>query len=111
MTSSEHDISEESVHHALLDLKIDDILLLTVINAGKLGLLGFFLYYLDLIDDLCWKVLGSKLRIVKEECLSVNSYLRDSLSVGRNRTVLIDFHSGKLFQKFLEGIIFRRLER
>ena len=111
VSAAGHDVTEDAVHHALLDGKVNDGLFLSVVNACELGLLGFLLDHLHLIHDFGRDILGSQLRIIQEECLSVNCYLADSLSVCCNGTIRTDLHARKLFQQIFQHVIVSRLER
>ena len=111
MTASGHHISEPAVHHALVDRKVDDGLLITVVNAGKSCLLGLSLHNLHLLDDLRRKVLCRELRVIKEEGLAVDRDLVDCLTVRCDGTVRVHLHTRKLLQEVLEHIVVGRLER
>ena len=80
-------VSEPSVHHSLIDRKVDDELLLTVINSCELSLIRLSLDNLYLLDHLCRKVLRRELRVIKEECLSIDGDLGDGLTVCCDRSV------------------------
>ena len=110
MTCTCHHVTEQTVHHPLLDGKVDDCLIIAVIDAGELRLLGLLLHDLDLIDDLRGNILGRKLRIGKEESLAVDRYLTDGLSVRRHRTVLGHLHARELLKKILQHIVVGGLE-
>ena len=110
MTSTCHHISEDAVHHTLLDGKVYHGLLLSVVNASELCLVRFFLNDFHLVDNLGRNVLGSELRIIQEECLSVDSNLGYSLSVSCNRAIFRHFHARKFLKKILENIIVSGLE-
>ena len=111
MSASGHQVTEPPVHHARLYGKVDDSLLFTVVYACELGLLGFLLDHLNLVDYLCRNVLGGKLRVIKEELLPVDHDLRDSLTVGSDGTVRVNLDSRKLLEELLEHVVVSCLER
>ena len=111
MSHSGHNVAEKAVHHPLLDGEVDYCLIVTVIDAGELGLVGLLFHDLHLLDDLRGNILGRKLRIVKEESLAVDCYLADCLTVRSDGSILGDLHSRKFFQQVLKDIVFCRLER
>ena len=78
------DVAHQAVHHTLLDREVEHGLLLTVVNSGELGLVGLLPHHLHLVDDLGREVLGSQGRVIHEIGLSVDIYLGDGLSVGRD---------------------------
>ena len=104
------EVSEPSVHHALVNRKVDDEFLLTVVNTCELRLLGLALHNLHLLHHLCRKVLRSQLRVIKEECLAVNGDLSNGLAIRRYAAVGIHFYSRKLLEQILEHIIVGSLE-
>ena len=110
MTASGHHITEPAVHHALVDRKVDDGLLITVVNAGKSCLFRLSLNYLHLLHDLCRKVLCSELRVVEEEGLAVDRDLGDGLAVSSDGTVRVHLHARKLLEEVLKHVIVRCLE-
>ena len=110
VTATGHEITEPSVHHALVDREVDDSLLVTVIYTCEYSLIRLLLHHLHLFYHLCRKVLRSKLRVIEEEGLSVDGDLRDCLTIGCDRSVGIDFHARKLLEEVLKHIIVRGLE-
>ena len=104
-------VSEPSVHHSLVHRKVNDGLFVSVIDTGKAGLFRFSLHDLDLLDDLCRKILRCELRVIKEECLSIDRDLIDGLAVCCDGSVRIHFHARELLQEILQHIIVRCLER
>ena len=111
MTAADLDIAEKSVHHALLNGKVNDSLFLPVINAGELCLLGFLLHDLHLIDNLGRNVLGCQLRVIQEESLSVNGDFGNSLAIRCDTSIRTDFDAREFLQEILKHIIVSRLER
>ncbi len=111
MSTASHNISEPSVHHTRTYGQINYSLLFTVINTCKLCLVRFLLHDLHLLHYLGRNVFRSELRIVKKESLSVNGYLLDSLTIGRDGAVCGHFHSRKFLQQLNQHIIVRCLER
>ena len=111
MSTTGRKVSEPSVHHSLVHRKVNDGLFVSVIDTGKAGLFRFSLHDLDLLDDLCRKVLRCELRVIKEECLSIDSDLIDGLAVCCDGSVRIHFHARELLQEILQHIIVGCLER
>ena len=103
-------VSEDAVHHAALDAEVDDGLVVTVVNAGELGLLALFLHHLHFLDKLGGDVLGSQLRVVHEEGLAVNHDFVDGFSVGGDIAALVHFHAGKLLQEVFQHVVVGDLE-
>ena len=87
-----------------MDGKIQDRLLVAVIDAGELGLLRLLLDHLQLFDHLRRKVLGCKLGIIQEKGLAVDGDLGNGLTVRGDRSILGHFHSRKLLQKVFEHV-------
>ena len=110
MTATCSYVSEPSVHHSLVDREVDDGLLLSVIDTCESSLLGLSLNDLNLLHDVCREVLCRELRVVEEECLSVDGDLLDGLTVRCDSTVRCHFHSRKLLQEIFEHIVVRSLE-
>ena len=110
MSSATHYVSEPALHHSRSERKVDNCLFLSVIDSCELRLIRLLLNDLYLLDDLCRNVLGCKLRIVKEECLSVYGYLLDGLSVGGDGAVSLNLHTRKFLEKFLKHVVVRGLE-
>ena len=110
MTAAGHQVSEPAVKHARPHRQIDHSLFLSVVNSCKQRLVRLLLHDLDLLDKLCRDVLRGKLRVVKEERLSIDHDLGYRLSIGCYGTVRSHFHAGKLLQKFLQHIIIGGLE-
>ena len=111
MTSACHRIAEPSVHHPRLDGKVDHSLFIPVIYTGEFRLVRLLLHDFHLFDNLRRDILGSQLRVVKEELLAVDHHLSNCLPVGSDSTVRIDLHSGKFLQQFLQHVIVRCLEK
>ena len=103
-------LAEESAHHAGLDGEVDDILFIAVVDAGELGLLGFLLDDLELVDELGGYVLGSHLGVVEEEGLAVHGDTGDSLAVHGDLTACTHLHAGKFLEQILKDIALRSLE-
>ena len=110
VSRSGHNITEEAVHHSFLNGEVDYRLIVAVIDAGELSLLGLLLHDLHLVDDLRGNILGRKLWVVKEECLAVNCYLADCLTVRSDGSILGDLNARKFFQQILQDIVLGRLE-
>ena len=110
VTAATHDISEPAFHHSRLKGQVNDSLLITIVDTGKEGLIRLFLHHLHLFDKFGRNILGSQLRVIKEERLSVNHNLRDGLAISRNRTIGLNFHARQFLKKFLKHIIIRGLE-
>ena len=104
------DVAEQALHHSGFDAEIEDSLLLAVVDSRKFCLVRLLLDNLELIDNLSGKVLGSDLRIVQEEGLSVDCYFADFLTVMSDCSVFGNLHPGDLLQKVLEHIIVCSLE-
>ena len=111
MAASGHNIAEGSFHHAGLDAEVDYGLFFSVVNSGELGLVGLLVHDFELVDYLGGNVLGSQLRIVQEESLSVNSYPFDSLSVVSNAAILGHFYAGQFLEEVFEHVVVGGLER
>ncbi len=111
MSASCHNISEPALHHSRTHGKVNHSFLLAVIYACEHSLIRFFLHNLYFLYQLGRDILRGKLRVIKEESLSVNRNFLDCLSIGRNGTVSADFHSRKLLKQLFEHIIVRCLER
>ena len=94
-----------------LDGKVDDRLLLAVVDAGEFGLLALLVDDLDLLDELGGDVLGGQLGVVQEEGLAVDGYLGDGLAVGGDGAVLVHLHAGKLLEQVLQHVVVGGLER
>ena len=105
MAASGHSVSEPSVHHSLLYRKVNHHFFLTVVDSCEEGLVRLFLDNLDLFNHLGRNVLRCKLRVIKEERLSVDHDLGDSLSIRCDGTVSSDLDSRKLLKKFLKHIV------
>ena len=84
--------------------------MLTVIDTGKDSLIGLFLYDLHSLDKLCRNILGSKLWVIKEECLAVDSDLGYGFTVCGNRSVRFYLNSRKLLEELFEHVTVRSLE-
>ena len=111
MTTATLKITEPSVHHSFIYRKVDDVLLLTVVDSGKSSLLRLTLHNLHLLDHLGRKVLCRQLRVIKEECLAIDSDLCDGLSVRCDRSIGVHLHTWKFLEEILEHIVIRCLER
>ena len=111
MTGTGRHIAEQAVHHALLDGKVDDGLVVAVIDAGEFGLFGLFLDDLHLLDHLRGQVLGCELRVVQEEGLAVNGDLGDGFAVRRNVAAVVHLDARELLQQVDEHVGVGRLER
>ena len=110
MADTGGDIGHEAAHSAANDGEVEDSLLLAVIDAGELGLVGFLLDDLDLLDELGRDVLGGNLRVVHEEGLAFHIHLGDGLAVYNDGAVVIDLDAGELLQKVLEDVVLSGLE-
>ena len=91
--------ADDTVHHALRHGEVDDRLLLSVVDAGELGLLGLLADDLELLDQLGGDVLRGDLGIVEEERLALHGDLADGLAVDRDRTVVGDFDARHLLEE------------
>ncbi|KAF5040692.1 hypothetical protein DSECCO2_530760 [anaerobic digester metagenome] len=97
-------VSKPSVHHTRPDTQIYNSLLLTIVYSGKLRLFRFLLKYLNLFNNLRRKILRSQLRIIEEECLSVNHYFINLLTICSNLSIRVNLNTRKLFQQLLKHI-------
>ncbi len=111
MSAAGHYVAEPSLHHSRLDGEVDDGLLVAVVDAREHRLVGFLLHDLHFLDYLRGNVLRRERRVVEEERLAVDGYLRDCLPVGGYRTVLRNLDPRKLLEKFLKHVVVRGLER
>ena len=111
MSTASHNVTKPSLHHTWLHREVDHSLLLSVIDAGEHSLVGLLLHHLHLLDELGRNILRSKLRIVEEEGLSIDSDLLDGLTVCCDGTVRLHLHTWEFLEEFLEHIVVRSLER
>ena len=102
---------DQTLHHAFLDGQVDDGLVLSVVDAGELGLFGFLLHDFHLFDHLGRKVLRGELRVVQEEGLPVDGDLVDGLAVCGDGTVVIYLNAREFLQQVDEHVRISRLER
>ena len=81
MSATGHKVSEPALHHSRLDGKVYHSLLISVVDAREHRLIRLFLHNLHLLDYLCRNVFRGKRRVIKEECLAIDGYLRYGLAV------------------------------
>ena len=84
--------------------------MLTVVNSRKKSLVRLLLHNLDLLDHLGRNVLGSQLRVIQKECLTIDHDLGYRFSVCSYRSVRTDLDSRKFLEEFLKHIVVRCLE-
>ena len=104
------DAADDALHHALGHGEVDDRLLLSVVDAGKLGLLGLLADDLELLDQLGGDVLRGDLGIVEEERLALHRDLAHGLSVDRDRTVVGDLDARHLLEEVDQVVVVGREE-
>ena len=81
VSATGHNVSEPALHHSRLDGKVYHSLLISIVDAREHRLIRLFLHNLHLLDYLCRNVFRGKRRVIKEECLAIDGYLRYGLAV------------------------------
>ena len=104
------DAADDALHHALRHGEVDDRLLLSVVNAGKLGLLGLLADDLELLDQLGGDVLRGDLGIVQEERLALDRDLAHGLAIDRDRTVVGNLDARHLLEEVDQVVVVGRQE-
>ena len=110
MAAAGGEVAKEAVHHAFLHTEVDDGLVVTVVNAGKLGLLALLLDDFHLFHQLGRNVLGGQLRVVQEESLATDCDLGDGFTVGGDGTILGHFDAGEFLQQVHQHVVIADLE-
>ena len=98
-------IAEPGLQHTRLDAQVYDLLLIAVVYAGKLGLIGLLIHYLDFLYYLRRDILGCQRRVVQKEFLAAYHYLVYRLSLIRYRSVTVHIHAGQLLEQILQHVI------
>ena len=94
----------------LFQLQVYGLYFLSVVNAGKFGLIAFFVKYLHLVHGISLQALGHHLRVVAEELFTVHQYLGHGLALCGYLSVLIYLYAGQFFQQVFHGCVFPGLK-
>ena len=110
LSRADHRVAEPLAARTLDHRKVDDGLLLAVVNSRELGLLRHTVDDLHLLDGLCGQVLGGHLQVIQEEGAVLDRYLLDLLSVGSHLSVL-DLDARQALEKVLQRLVRRGLHQ
>ena len=101
-TGSQVEIGHKATVHTLLDGKIDDRLLLAILDTRDTCLIALLVVELHVLDDIDGNIFQGRFHVAQHKFLTVEQNLLHGLAVNRDITILIDLGTRDALDEFID---------